>query len=425
MHLQNYKKYARLFLTSQGRKNDFTMKIGILRETKTPPDRRVPFSPQQAAALMRQYPGLQVVVQPSEIRGFADGEYEAAGVPLQEDLSDCDVLMGVKEVKTGTLIPGKTYFFFSHTAKKQPYNRGLLQEILRRGIRLVDYEYLTTPEGVRVVAFGRWAGIVGAYNALRAWGERTRAYALKPAWQCHDRKEMMDELKKVRLPAMKILITGGGRVAFGALETLEPLQLRQVAAEEFLTGTWDEPVLCRIDPDHYVVRKDFRPFELQDFIRHPGEYRSVFFPFATVTDLFIACHYWDPRSPVFLRPEDYRDPRFSIRTIADVSCDIGKPIPSTLRASTIAEPFYGYDPATGEETEPFREDVVTVMAVDNLPGELPRDASEDFGRMLMEKVMPALLGHDDEGIIQRAVIAEDGHLTERFSYLRDYVEGKG
>ncbi len=400
------------------------MKIGILRETKTPPDRRVPFSPQQVKLLMEQHSGTEVAVQPSPIRCFRDEEYAGAGVTLQEDLQDCDVLMGVKEVKADTLLPDKTYFFFSHTAKKQPYNRHLLQTVLEKRIRLVDYEYLTTPDGARVVAFGHWAGIVGAYNGLRAWGERTGDYALKPAWQCHDRKEMMAELHKVKLPPIKILITGGGRVAYGALETLEPLHLTQVAPEEFLTTTYDEPVICRIDPDHYVRRKDDAMFDLKHFFEHPEMYRSVFFPYTQVTDLFIACHYWDPRSPVFMTPEDYRTPGFKIKVIADVSCDIGEPIPSTLRASTIEEPFYGYDPQTGRESDPFDPKNVTVMAVDNLPGELPRDASEDFGNMLMKRVMPALLGEDRDGIIERATIAENGRLTEHFSYLQDYVEGK-
>ncbi len=350
------------------------MKIGILRETKTPPDRRVPFSPGEMQKLLKQFPGSEVVVQPSSIRCFTDDEYRASGIPLQEDLRDCDVLMGVKEVKKETLIPEKTYFFFSHTAKKQPYNRDLLREVLRRKIQLVDYEYLTAPNGVRLVAFGHWAGVVGAYNALRAWGERTGDFSLKPAWQCHDRKEMNQQLEKVKLPPLKILVTGGGRVAFGALETLGHLRLKQVAPEEFLTRDFDVPVLCRIDPDHYVVRKDYKPFDLGDFFRHPEAYRSVFFPYTQVTDLFIACHYWDPRSPVFMTPEDYRSPGFRIKVIADVSCDINGPIPSTLRASTIAEPFFGYNPQTEAEDDPFGEKNVTVMAVDNLPGELPRDA---------------------------------------------------
>ena len=399
------------------------MKIGILKETKTPPDRRVPFSPRQVKELMEQYPGTEWVVQPSPVRCFTDKEYKEAGSVLQENLEDCDILLGVKEVKKETLLPGKIYLFFSHTAKKQPYNRDLLREIISKKIRLVDYEYLTTPDGIRVVAFGHWAGIVGAYNALRAWGERIGDFSLKPAWQCHDRKEMMAQLHKVKLPPVKILITGGGRVAYGALETLEPLHLKQVAPEEFLTISYDEPVICRIDPDHYVRRKDNAIFDLKHFFEHPEMYRSVFFPYTQVTDLFIACHYWDSRSPVFMTPEDYRTPGFTIKVIADVSCDIGKPIPSTLRAATIAEPFYGYDPETGREGDPFDPENVTVMAVDNLPGELPRDSSEDFGNMLMKKVMPALLGEDQDGIIKRATITENGELMEHFKYLQGYVDG--
>jgi len=400
------------------------MKIGILRETKTPPDRRVPFTPEQVRIITKRFTDIEVVVQPSTIRCFTDDEYQKAGIKMQEDLEDCDILMGVKEIKPAALIPGKTYVFFSHTAKKQPYNRNLLQEIVRKKIKLVDYEYLTDKNHVRLVAFGHWAGIIGAYNGLRAWGERTGDFKLVPAHKCHDRKEMMKELRRVKLSPIRILITGGGRVAYGALETLYPLGFKQVAPEEFLTSHYDETVICRIDPDHYVRRKDNSPFDLKHFFEYPEMYRSVFFPYTQVADLFMACHYWDPRSPVFMKPEDYRTSGFTIRVIADVSCDIRKPIPSTLRASTIAEPFYGYNPATEKEGHAFDPANITVMAVDNLPGELPRDASEDFGNMLMGKVMPALLKEDEKGIIQRAVITENGELTENFRYLQEYVDGK-
>lgn len=400
------------------------MKIGILRETKTPPDRRVPFSPAQVHQLQDMFPDLEVVVQPSPIRCYTDEEYRKAGAELQEDVEDCDILMGVKEVRPDTLMPGKTYLFFSHTAKKQSYNRNLLREVIQKKIKLADYEYLTDKNHMRVVAFGHWAGIVGAYNALRVWGERSGGFSLKAAHQCLDRKEMTGELKKVKLSPVRILITGGGRVAYGALETLAPLGYKQVAPEEFLTLPYDEPVICRADPDHYVRREDDAPFDLRHFFDHPEMYRSVFFPFTQVADMFIACHYWDPRSPVFMKPEDYRTPGFSMNVIADVSCDIKKPIPSTLRASTITGPFYGYDPVTEKEGDPFDPGNITVMAVDNLPGELPRDSSEDFGHMLMGKVMPALAGNDSEGIIKRAVITEHGKLTPAFAYLKDYVEGK-
>ncbi|KPK87211.1 MAG: alanine dehydrogenase [Bacteroides sp. SM23_62_1] len=400
------------------------MKIGILRETKTPPDRRVPFTPGQISQLKKCYGTMDIVLQPSEIRCYSDKEYYEAGLMLRDNLSECDILMGIKEVELDTLIPGKTYLFFSHTAKKQPHNRKLLQEIAARKITLIDYEYLINQNNIRLVAFGRWAGIVGAYNGLRAYGERYRIYKLKPAYQCFDYEEVKKELHKVRLPSIKILITGGGRVAGGAMELLKPLNIREVNPEEFLKKDFGEPVICRIDPWYYVRRKDGHPFDLQHFFEHPDMYESIFKPYTKVTDFYIACHYWDPRSPGFMTPTDMREPDFRIMIIADISCDIHGPIPSTIRASSIEQPFYGYFPWTEKETTPFDLRSITVMAVDNLPGELPRDASEDFGKMLADKVIPALAGNDEEEVIGRATIIRNGELTERFRYLQGFLDGK-
>jgi len=400
------------------------MRIGIIAETKTPPDRRVTFTPEQLAEIKTDYPEHEFVVQTSQIRCFADKEYEDVGLEVLADVSDCDVLFGIKEVEIGQIIPGKTYFIFSHTAKEQLYNRALLQEMSSRKITLVDYEYLTDHLHIRLVAFGRWAGIVGAYNGLRAYGERYRQYLLKPAHECSDLEEMKAELGKLTLQPVKILVTGGGRVAGGAMETLGCLGLKEVFPEEFLGETYEEPVICRIDPWDYVRRKDGEAVTLDHFFRHPEVYESIFKPYTKVTDLFVACHFWDPSSPVFLTTTDMREPDFHIRVIADVSCDINGPIPSTIRASTITHPFYGYDPMTETETPPFDLRSITVMAVDNLPGELPRDASEDFGNMLLKKVLPSLLEADREGIIQRATILKEGQLTTDFKYLRNYLGGR-
>jgi hypothetical protein len=183
-------------------------------------------------------------------------------------------------------------------------------------------------------------------------------------------------------------------------------------------------VVCRIDPWDYVRRKDGEAVTLEHFFRHPEVYESIFKPYTKVTDLFVSCHYWDPESPVFMTPTDMREPDFHIRVIADVSCDINGPIPSTIRASTIADPLYGYDPMTETETPPFDLRSITVMAVDNLPGELPRDASEDFGNMLCRKTVPSLVEADHEGIIRRATILREGELTTDFNYLRNYLEGR-
>ncbi len=399
------------------------MHIGILKETKVPADRRVALTPSSAVTLMNLYPEFDISVESSDIRCYSDAEYKQAGIRVTEDLSDCDLLVGVKEVAPSTLKTGKTYLFFSHTAKKQPYNRKLLKQIVEKQITLVDYEYLIGNDNVRIVAFGRWAGIVGAYNGLRAYGIRNNLFDLKPAHKCYDMKEMTGELKKVTLPPIKILITGGGRVAGGIRESLAPLGCKTVDSLEYLNKIYDEPVICQIEPWDYVKRKDGKDFDLQHFFYYPEEYDSVFFPYSTVTDLLITGHYWDPGSPVFLSEEDYLKPEFKISVIADVSCDIKKPFASTLRPSTIDKPFYGYNPLTGKEGDPFDKENITVMAVDNLPGELPRNASAEFADKLVESVFPAFL-NDRDGIVERATIVRDGGLTRNFSYLEDFLAGE-
>ncbi len=401
------------------------IKIGILRETKTPPDKRVALTPKQILELQQQSLNFEIVVQPSELRCYKDDEFTSEGIVLQEDLSDCDILIGVKEVVIQSLIPGKTYFFFSHVVKEQLYNRDLLQAILNKKIRLIDYEYLTSRTGIRLIAFGRWAGIVGVYNGLRGWGERTGFYSIKPAHECHDRQEMDSQLDLVSLRNARILISGGGRVAQGAMETMQSLGIREVSPETYLKEDFSEAVFCRIDPWNYVEHQDGMKFDLKHFFDHPSEYKSIFAQYAKHTDLYIAAHYWDPDSPRMFEINDMLDPDFRISMIADISCDINGSVPCTTRATTIAEPFYGYDPKTGKELAPFEPlPPVSMMTVDNLPGELPRDASSEFAGVLVRDILPKLNQEDPEGVIKRATIAENGKLTEKYSYLEGYVRGQ-
>jgi len=398
--------------------------VGVLRETKNPPDRRVAVAPEQAKKLTERFPNVELYIQSSTNRCFKDSEYSDLGLKVVDDVSNCDILLGVKEVHIPKLIPNKKYLFFSHTAKKQSYNRGLLQELVKKNIQMIDHEYLTDTNNVRVVAFGRWAGIVGAYNGLIAYCKRNNLVSLKRAKDCHDMNEMLNEVAKIRLPAIKILITGAGRVGKGALETLAPLNLKQVSPEDFLNKEFDEAVICQIDADIYTKRKDGSRFEFKHFFNNPEMYQNNFIRFTKVTNLYIPCHFWDQRSPVFMTPDDYKDPDFKISVIADVSCDIKDPIPSTLRPSTIADPFYGYNPNTGQEDDAWNKNNITVMAVDNLPGELPRDASLDFSKALLEKVFPSLFEEDNDKIIERASITKDGALTPKYAYLQDFLNGK-
>ncbi|HTL81380.1 MAG TPA: NAD(P)-dependent oxidoreductase [Bacteroidia bacterium] len=397
------------------------MKIGIVREGKMPRDKRVPFTPAQCILLQKEF-GLEVYVQPSPWRCFSDDEYIAAGVKLKEDLSDCDVLMGIKEVSAADLIPGKKYLFFSHTIKKQAHNKKLMLELIRKRIQMIDYECLTDPHFNRIIGFGHFAGIVGAYNGIRGYGLRFGFFDLKPAWQCHDLVELKEELKKVRLPNMKLIITGNGRVANGAIELLGMLHIRRVTPYEFTHYSFREAVYCQLHSYDYNEPLNGSQWDRDRFYHHPEEFRSTFRKFTPHCDLLVHCSFWDPRAPKLFEKADMRSQEFRISVIADVTCDIDGSIPSTTKPSTIAEPFYGYNPVTEQPVEnSFSNDVITVMAVDNLPCELPRDASDNFGKELMEKVIPALLGKDEDGMIERGSICKDGKLMERFSYLSDYI----
>ena len=400
-----------------------SLTIGLIREGKTPPDKRVPLTPKKCVEAQAAFPGLHIVVQSSAIRSYADQEYRDLGLEVRDDLSACDVLMGVKEVPANQLIPHKTYLFFSHTVKKQPANRQLLRAVLDHNITLIDYELLTNEQGERIVAFGRYAGIVGAYNALLTYGRKHNLYDLKPAYQCVDMDDMQEEFFKVKkLPSVKIAVTGRGRVAQGALEVLDRMGIRRVSVYDYLYLNFNGPVYTQLHSSDYNRRRDGRVWDTQNFHQHPEEYESTFGNFLSVTDLLVACAYWHPAAPLLFTEADTRRPDFRINTIADVTCDVNGSVPTTKRSSTIAEPAFDYNPATGAlESAYSRPENLTVMAVDNLPCELPRNASRDFGRQLIDNVLPHLLSSDAEGVIVRATIAKGGRLTERYQYLRDYV----
>ena len=400
------------------------MKIGIVKETKNPPDKRVPLSPEQCKQLTIDFPEIELVVQSSDIRAFSDIEYKNQGINVVDDIADCDVLIGVKEVNKEALLPNKTYFYFSHTIKKQPYNRDLLRLMLDKNIKMVDYETLTYPKKGRILGFGRYAGIVGAYNAFLAYGLKSGTYDLKPANQCHDYKELRQELKKVKLPeGYKIIISGDGRVGKGAEEILHEVEgIFEVSPTDFLTSNRKGLIYTQLSVKDYNKKKDGGKFVVQDFYKHPELFESNFKRFSDIGDMYIPCHYWDARAPFIFSREDAKHPDFNLKIIADISCDIDGPVASTLRPSTIEEPLYGYNPQTESETNFMDTNSIGVMAVDNLPCELPRDASEDFGNELLTKVLPSLIREDSETIIERATICEKGKLTSYFSYLQGYVD---
>jgi len=397
------------------------MKIGILRESKSPPDKRVVLTPIQCSELLKKYPQTKLVVQPSQMRKFSDHEYISRGICMQEDLSDCDVLFGVKEVLADSLLEGKRYFFFSHTIKKQSHNRELLRRILDLNITLIDYEVLTDDSGRRLVGFGRYAGIVGCYNAFLTYGRRTGRFDLKRVYLCEDQKEMELELKKIDLSNIKIVSTGTGRVGRGVKELLSILGVKQVSVDAFLNDTFNEPVFVQLESLDYYTRADANQSSKKDFYENPKRYTSDFMKFASVSDVLIAGHFHAPNAPSLFTRDDAKLNQFKIRVVSDISCDINGPIASTIRSSSIINPIYGYNPQLESEDVFNKESVISVVAIDNLPCELPKEASEGFGDELIENVLPSLFNADNDGVLKRATICDSGSLSSLYNYLNKYA----
>lgn len=400
------------------------MKFGIIKERKSPPDRRVVFSPSKLIEAKQQFPEATFKVETSDIRVFSNKQYKEVGFEVTDHVSDCNVMIGVKEVPIDALIPNKKYFFFSHTIKKQPYNRKLLKAILEKNIELYDHETIVNEKGFRLIGFGRYAGIVGAYNGFRAWGLKYKSWQLPKAGLLPDQTALINELKKLEISNIKILLTGSGKVSNGSQEMLDAMQIKKVTVKDYLNNSFNQPVYCKIDVLDYNKRLDGTEVsDVFDFFNFPEKYESNFMTFAKVTDYYIAGHFYGDGAPYLYTRDDVKSKDFNIKVVADVSCDVDGPVATTLRASTIADPIYGYNPETETEIDYKNDNAIVVMAVDNLPCELPQDASEGFGEQFLQHVIPAFFNGDADGILQRAKITENGKLTERFSYLQDYVDG--
>jgi alanine dehydrogenase len=400
------------------------LQIGLIREEKTPPDMRVAFSPSRCADICQRFPDIRLFAAPSASRCFTDQEYRDNGVAIQEDLSHCAVLFGVKEVPVHRLMPGKTYFFFSHTKKKQPYNQRLMQEMIARKITLIDYECLTYEDGQRILGFGFYAGVVGAHNGLLTYGRKWQLYDLPKAHQCRDYQEMAESYLNIALPPVKIAVTGSGRVASGIFDLMHRFNISEVSPEDFCTHTYTHPVFTRLHGGQLYARKQDGGYDRDEFHHAPERYDCLFAKYIPHTDILMNGIYWDARIPRLFEREAIAAADFKMSVIADITCDVNGSVPINIAASSIADPVYGIDRTTAQRTAPFQANahVIDVMAVDNLPNELPRDASAFFGGHLEKYVLPELL-KDQSDILDRATICRNGLLTPQFAYLSDYAYG--
>ncbi|MGG9964495.1 NAD(P)-dependent oxidoreductase [Ferruginibacter sp. SUN106] len=400
------------------------LQIGLIREGKIPADNRVALTPAQCKWLHKNFDTIRVVAQHSDTRCFSDKEYVMAGVEVKEDITRCDVLMGIKEVPAEQLIANKTYLFFSHTKKAQEHNQQLFQAILKNKITLIDYECLTHEDGQRILGFGFFAGIVGAHNGMMAYGKRTGLYNLNRVYQQKDYRNLIHTYFGLKLPTLKIAVTGSGRVAHGVLEIMNLMGIHEVEPFEYLHRQFDYPVYVDLKGRDLYARKDDGTYNRDDFHSHPDQYKCLFSPFAKQTDILMNGVYWDKSIPPLFTVEEFQSEEFSIKTIADITNDYHGSVVVNIGDSSIEEPIYGVDKKTLQKTTAYQNNVVDLMAVGNLPNELPRDASRYFGEQLIKFVLEDLV-KGGSAIIERATMVKQGKLTPAYEYLREYANGNG
>ena len=395
------------------------VKIGLIREGKIPADNRVALTPNQCKWIKENMP-FDIKVQHSETRCYKDTEYMSAGIEVSEDISDCDILLGIKEVPIAMLVPGKTYFFFSHTKKLQPYNQKLLQSIISKEITLIDYECLEHNDGTRIIGFGFFAGVVGAHNGMLAYGNRTGAFNLERVYKKKNFQQLIHTYFGLKLPLLKIAVTGSGRVAHGILEIMNLMEIHEAEPDEYINQKFSYPVYVHLKGADLYKNKLTDRYSRSEFHEHPENYNCLFAPYIAETDILLNGVYWEEKIPRLFEIEDMKNENFNITTIADISDDRHGSVPCNILDGTMENPIYGVDKITGKLTEPYIPRSVDVMAVGNLPNELPRDASRYFGEQLIKFILEDLVNGGSK-VIKNATIVKNGNVTAPYNYMREYA----
>lgn len=396
------------------------LKIGLIREGKVPADNRVALTPAHCKWLMKNFTDITVTAQQSPIRCYADIEYERAGVEVKEDMSDCNLLLGIKEVPVDMLLEGKTYMFFSHTKKLQPGNQNLLKAILDKKITLIDYECLEHDDGTRIIGFGFFAGIVGAHNGMMAYGNRSGTFKLARVSAVNSFQKLVHTYFGLRLPNVKIAVTGTGRVAHGVLEIMNLMGIHEVETEEFLEQEFAYPVYVHLKGADLYVHKETGKYNRNDFHANPQNYNCRFTDYLSKADILMNGIYWEKNIARLFEMEDLGREDFRIKTIADITDDRNGSVPCNLGDSTIDDPVYGVDRKSFERTAPFQSNSVDVMAVGNLPNELPRDASRYFGEQMIKYVLDDIRKGGTK-VIEKATMVKAGKLSGDFMYMKEYA----
>ena len=393
--------------------------IGLIKEGKIPADTRVALSPAQCRWLHKNT-DIKISVQNCETRCFKDAEYIQAGVEIVEDISNCDILMGIKEVPKEQLIPNKTYFFFSHTKKLQPYNQAMFKTMIDKNITMIDYECLEHEDGQRIIGFGFFAGVVGAHNGMLCYGKRTGNFNLERVYKIKDYRQLIHTYFGLKLPPIKIAVTGSGRVAHGIIEVMNLMDVQEVEPQEYLEQNFSYPVFVHLKGSNLYQHKQDKTYKRTAFHQNPEQYDCLFSNYLQATDILLNGVYWDKNIPRLFEWNDIATSNFNIQTIADITDDYNGSVPCNLGDATIEELVYGVDRNTHQKVAAYSQNAIDIMAVGNLPNELPRDASRFFGEQLIKYVLDDLQKGGSE-TLNRATILKEGKLNKGYEYMYDYA----
>jgi alpha-aminoadipic semialdehyde synthase len=431
--------------------------IGIRHEDKYKLERRAPLTPKHVARLVKQKK-LDIIVQTSDKRVFLDEEYIQAGAKIAKDLKKCSVIFGVKEMPESFFEPEKTYVFFSHVVKGQPYNMAMLRRMMELKCNLIEYEKVVDEQGKRLIFFGRYAGMAGMINSLWALGLRMKEAGfssnlvkLKQAHHYHSLMEAKDDISAIgqliaengiphELRPFVIGFTGYGNVSQGAQEIIGLLPVKEISPEKLLDLHRRKKL-----PDNIVYKVIFKeedlfehvdgdPFELLDYYANPHNYRSKFEKYIPYLSMLVNCVYWDKRYPRLVTKQYLKKlfakgaPRLTV--IGDISCDVEGSVECTLKPTEIDDPIFTYDPDTEQITMGHKGTGMLVMAVDILPAELPRDSSDGFGDVLVNFVKAIADADFNEHFddldlpkpIKKALILHNGELTLDYKYMEEFLK---
>ncbi|MGB5287110.1 MAG: bifunctional lysine ketoglutarate reductase /saccharopine dehydrogenase family protein [Ignavibacteriaceae bacterium] len=435
------------------------MIIGIRRADKNKWERRTPLIPDDLKYLKEKF-GIQTLVQPSDIRAYTNDQYAAAGVEVIEDIHSANTIFAVKEIPLHFYREGKTYIFFSHTIKGQAYNMPLLKKMMELKCNLIDYERIVDESNRRIIFFGKYAGIAGMVETLHALGQKLklRGYKtplekIKQAYQYDSIEEATRVLKEIgneikssgineELQPLVVGFAGYGNVSTGAQEIFDLLPVNSIQPKElasikkFSKVELSKNLFKVVFKEEDLVKAIEGIFQLQDYYNHPEKYEGNFEKYIAGITVLVNCIYWTNRYPRlvtrnYLRSDKYLKSEKKLMIIGDISVDVNGAIEITNKATDPGNAFYTYFPAIDAYEDDIQKDGITVMAVDNLPCEFPRESSKEFSSILKNYVYE--IANEDfnkpfEKLslsypIKKALILQNGELTKDYHYLKKYLTG--